>query len=300
MRAGFAAVVLNHRPVAVSAIGTATVVTGLGVTGLLLLSLPFSIALLPLILPLALALSLLLAMMIEVFNKVRGAATLPEVLSDVARGIAAIHRDPRLCGGRASRRGTSSNTAVGDATQLVLMGNSSGGHILSLLATDRRWLDALCVPRHHLKACVDVSGVASFSSCSSRQSDTSSWRACLASIRPPRASSLPPDPRQEGGRGGCPCGQSRRRRAEASLVSARGGVRAADAKAAEPSVWRGSEGLGLHGFAHGGASTHPFYRDQRRGAGTARGATGPCRAAARGGGWQDEEGGGQGACTERE
>ena len=85
-------------------------------------------------------------------NWARGAASFPEAVHDAASGIASVslHQASRFASFGA------------DTTRLVLCGNSSGGHLMTLIAFDQQWLEALGVPLGHIRACVDVSGVASF------------------------------------------------------------------------------------------------------------------------------------------
>lgn len=152
VKVGFVVAILRHRPVAVSAVGCAALFA-CGFLATTLLVLPFSMALLPLLMPTAFGISACVAVAIELFNTWRGAASFAEVVDDVARGIAAVYHDPRL------RGTTKGGGSLGDANRLVLVGNSSGGHLLSLLALDYRWLSALDVPPDAIRAVVDVSGV---------------------------------------------------------------------------------------------------------------------------------------------
>ena len=148
VQVGYVAVVLRHRPVAVSALGAVVMTTPAVLVCLSAAVGSLSVAVLRLYMLAMLAITVAC----HLLNWVRDAASMPDVVQDCARGVAAVHRSHAHGGG-----------VVGDATRLVFMGSSSGGHLLSLLACDRRWLDALGVPRAHLRACIDVGGIPSLS-----------------------------------------------------------------------------------------------------------------------------------------
>lgn len=158
VQAGFVVAIVRHRPVAIST-GPAALFVACSFLAASLLLMHLGVALSPVALGVGLPLVCFgFAMATELFNRCRGAVSLAEVVDDVARGVAAVRHDPRF-GGRTTAG------SVGDSTKLVFVGNSSGGHLLSLLALDHRWLDALGVaPRSHIKAVVDVSGVATLCS----------------------------------------------------------------------------------------------------------------------------------------
>ena len=152
VRAGFVVAIVHHRPVAMSPAGCAALFGICSFFVATLLALPLSLPLLPILVLACLTMSACFAIAIELCNMCRGAVSFAEVIDDVARGIATVHHDPRLSGRRTTN-------CLGDANKLVLVGNSSGGHLLSLLALDHRWLDALGVSPRAIKAVVDVSGV---------------------------------------------------------------------------------------------------------------------------------------------
>ena len=46
--------------------------------------------------------------------------------------------------------------AGGDPGRLLLCGNSSGAHLLALLALDHRWLSAAGCPQHAIAGVIDI------------------------------------------------------------------------------------------------------------------------------------------------
>ncbi|KAL1511326.1 hypothetical protein AB1Y20_006131 [Prymnesium parvum] len=135
---GYVAVAVRHRP--------ATVHLG----GILSLA---SVAIIALYWLLGLAAALtalaLLCSLIPMLNATRRSVPFASVVHDVAVAIAHVYHvlDCASLGG--------------DRHQLVLCGNSSGGHLFLMIAVDSRWLDRLAVPTHSVVAVVDVSGVIS-------------------------------------------------------------------------------------------------------------------------------------------
>lgn len=135
---GFVAVIVRHRPVRISILAPVLVAC--------MLLLPW---LSPLLLLSLAALALALA---ELISLALGAVPMAGVLHDCACAVGFVHSQ------------LAQQVSCLDPERLVFCGNSSGGHLLSLLALDPRWLSAVAVPRAHVRAVVDVSGVQSLES----------------------------------------------------------------------------------------------------------------------------------------
>lgn len=136
-RCGFVCAIVRHRPTRVRLDGL------LPLLALLLLPLPLSWGAL-------VGLLLVVLVLLPMVDRWRHSAPLPTVILDVAHAVAFVLR-------------LESCAAVGgDARRVVLCGNSSGGHLLSLVALDGRWLGSLGAPTERIRACVDLSGVCSF------------------------------------------------------------------------------------------------------------------------------------------
>lgn len=115
---GFAVAIARHRPARVRMDGLLPLL-------LLGLVVPFG----------CWRLSLAIALATELFNRHRRAAPLPSTVLDVAHAVAFVLRNERVCA-----------AVGGDSHRVVLCGNSSGGHLLSLVALDPRWLATLAAP----------------------------------------------------------------------------------------------------------------------------------------------------------
>jgi acetyl esterase/lipase len=130
---GFACAVLRHRPCKISALGAALLVYGA--------VLPFMTV------ARALRVAAAAAAFVVALNNLRRAVPMAQAVQDCARGVAHVHAEARSHGG--------------DPSRIVLCGNSSGGHLLSLLAVHPTWLSTVAVPHSAIAATVDVSGVSS-------------------------------------------------------------------------------------------------------------------------------------------
>jgi hypothetical protein len=92
-------------------------------------------------------------LLLPLIDRWRAAAPLPAVILDVAHAVACVLRleEDGPCA-----------MVGGDARRVILCGNSSGGHLLSLVTLDGRWLGSLGAPTERIRACIDMSGVHSF------------------------------------------------------------------------------------------------------------------------------------------
>lgn len=69
----------------------------------------------------------------------------PEHVKDCARAFAWLYKNVREYGG--------------DPHRLFVSGQSAGGHLTALLALNRKYLDAVGVPRHAIQGAIPISGV---------------------------------------------------------------------------------------------------------------------------------------------
>jgi acetyl esterase/lipase len=139
-RCGFVCAIVRHRPARVRLDGLLPLLT------LLLLPLPLGWGTL-------VGLLLAVLLLLPLIDRWRAAAPLPAVILDVAHAVACVLRleEDGPCA-----------MVGGDARRVILCGNSSGGHLLSLVTLDGRWLGSLGAPTERIRACIDMSGVHSF------------------------------------------------------------------------------------------------------------------------------------------
>ena len=141
LQEGFICAVVNHRPVRCHPFAL----------GILLLS-PFSFyfssyyALLILLIVTTLTIEIFVN---RFFHK--DATSFANVVNDVARGIAHVHNKINM-----------EEDFNGDIQNLILMGCSSGGHLVSLVVLNHLgWLSPLGVPLRNIKAIINVSSIVS-------------------------------------------------------------------------------------------------------------------------------------------
>lgn len=131
VEAGFVAVVLRHRPTALSPLAVSSIGTVCVCVAAAMLCSRNSLApLLPWAIPSLFTAS---ACAVMLGNWLRDAVSMAEVVHDVAKGIALVGVQLRE---RIAAHG-------GDSSKLVLCGNSSGGHLLSQVAWDLSWWPTL-------------------------------------------------------------------------------------------------------------------------------------------------------------
>ena len=143
LQEGFICAVINHRPVRCHPFAL----------GILILS-PFSFYFSHLSYYALLILLLLTMLTIEIgvnrfFHK--DATSFANIVNDVARGIAHVHNVINM-----------EEDFNGDSQNLILMGCSSGGHLVSLVILNHLgWLAPLGVPLRNIKAVINVSSIVS-------------------------------------------------------------------------------------------------------------------------------------------